>query len=194
MIDLGLSRMRITLERLHSYLLHLPYFFLAAVLVGADQYTKLLAVKRIAYGSTIELVPNFFNLTYVKNYGAAFGLFQNQLAIFVVVAVVAISVIVVYSFMISEREYLLQLGLAMLLGGAIGNFIDRLRLGYVIDFLNLHYYRHHWPVFNVADVAIDLGVAFILIKFLFLSGEDETEDEKVQGSETVRTLEEESHQ
>ncbi|PKK91472.1 MAG: signal peptidase II [Candidatus Wallbacteria bacterium HGW-Wallbacteria-1] len=182
-IDFGLIRMRMTLERLQSYLLHLPYFFLATLLVGADQYTKYLAVKRIAYGSTIEIVPNFFNLTYVKNYGAAFGLFQNQLAIFVVVAVVAISVIVVYSFMISEKEYLLQFGLSMLLGGAIGNFIDRLKLGYVIDFLNLHYYRHHWPVFNVADIAIDLGVAFILIKFLFLSGDEADEEVAVRSGE-----------
>lgn len=158
---------------LASYLCHVAYLLFAQGIVALDQYSKYLVVRRLPYGSTVEVIPNLFNLTFVKNFGAAFGLFQNQLAVFVVVAVVAISVIVVYSFIISEKEYTLQIGLAFLLGGAIGNFIDRLRLGYVIDFLHLHHDAWHWPVFNIADIAIDIGVALILIKFLFTRDEEQ---------------------
>jgi signal peptidase II len=149
------------------------YFVMAAVIAGADQYTKFLVITRMKFGSSIEIIPGFFSFTFIKNYGAAFGLFQRQLAVFVIVGLVAVTVIVIYSILISEKEYLLQTGLAFLLGGAVGNFIDRLRFGYVIDFLDLHHGKWHWPVFNIADIAIDIGVVLILLKFLFLEDEDQ---------------------
>lgn len=169
------NQMKISVRNVESFLAHIMYFILASVIAGVDQYSKFLVVTKMKFGASIEIISGFFSLTFIKNYGAAFGLFQRQLAVFVIVGLVAVTVIVVYSIIISEKEYLLQTGLAFLLGGAIGNFIDRLRFGYVVDFLDLHHGKWHWPVFNIADIAIDIGVVMILLKFVLMDEEEECE-------------------
>lgn len=132
-----------------------------------DQWTKWLAVQHlrdeIGGSRSIPLPGNFVYLTYVENFGAAFGLFQNQTAFFIVVGFVVIAVIVSSYRHVKDQGWILNLALGLQLGGAVGNMIDRLRTGYVVDFVDLRW----WPVFNVADSAISVGVMLLALTLLF---------------------------
>jgi signal peptidase II len=137
---------------------------LAAVLVGLDQLSKFAITSSIAYGSGIEITP-FFNLVLIHNRGAAFSFLSTaagwQRGFFIAIAVVAI-VWVVYLLRQHPRQTLFCVALALILGGAIGNVIDRVWLGAVIDFLDFHAAGYHWPAFNVADSAITCGAATLV--------------------------------
>jgi signal peptidase II len=142
-----------------------PWFAGAAAIVLADQLTKWLVLARFAPGERIELT-SFFSMVLVFNKGAAFSLFAQApgwqapvLSAFAVIAAIVVSVFIVRS----PRRQILCFGLALILGGAIGNVIDRLRFGQVVDFLDFHALGWHWPAFNVADSAISVG-AVILIR------------------------------
>jgi signal peptidase II len=131
-----------------------------------DQWTKQLARQYLVENGlprTIPMVGDLFKLTYVENRGAAFGLLQNQTVFFVVVGVVVIGVIIVSYRQMAAPSMFLNLCLGLQMGGAIGNLIDRVKDGYVVDFLELPY----WPVFNIADSAIVVGVAGLAFKVLF---------------------------
>lgn len=133
-------------------------FLIAGLVVIIDQITKALAVANLKIGESHPIINKFFYLTLVQNTGAAFGLFKNQAAFFIFISVV---VIIFMVFFLSKRKVVQYLPLALILGGAIGNLIDRLRLGYVIDFLDFRV----WPVFNFADSCISVGtfLLFLLI-------------------------------
>jgi signal peptidase II len=142
-----------------------PWFAVSAAIVLADQLTKWLVLARFAPGEALELT-GFFNLILVFNKGAAFSLLANApgwqtplLAAFALGAALIVSVLLVRSP--GRRTF--GAGLALILGGAIGNVIDRLRLGYVVDFLDLHAAGWHWPAFNVADSAITIGAALLIL-------------------------------
>ena len=138
-------------------------FLAAAVLVlAADQLTKALAVKYLEPVGSIPLL-GFLHLTYVENRGAAFGLLQNQTLFFVVVGVVVVGGLVWSYRYLPAVSPLLNLCLGLQLGGALGNLIDRLRQGYVVDFLDLTW----WPVFNIADSAIVVGVGIMAWQLFF---------------------------
>ena len=145
------------------------WFALAASLVVADQLTKALVLARFAYGERLE-IAGFFNLVLVYNKGAAFSLLADapgwQTPLLVGFAVVAIAVV---GTMIVRRpaEKALCAGLALILGGALGNVIDRLRFGYVVDFLDFHAMGWHWPAFNVADSAITIGAVLLIFEGFF---------------------------
>lgn len=124
-----------------------------------DQITKYYVVTHMHLGQSRAVIDNIFHFTYVLNPGAAFGILQNQTLFFVVVAVVLISAATYFFPKIPAEQSLLRLGLGLQVGGAIGNLIDRLRTGSVIDFLDFRI----WPVFNVADIAIVTGVGLIII-------------------------------
>ncbi|MBF0157911.1 MAG: signal peptidase II [Magnetococcales bacterium] len=137
---------------------------LAAGVALVDQLTKLWAVEALAH-RTVTIVTGFFDLELVHNLGAAFGLFSSwpelwRHALLIGVAVVATAVITRLLWQSSSR--LEATTLALVLGGAIGNLIDRLRLGWVIDFIHWHWYQWSWPVFNIADSAITVGIALLL--------------------------------
>jgi signal peptidase II len=143
----------------------MPWFTGAAVIVLADQLTKWLMLVRFAPGERLELT-GFFNLVLVFNKGAAFSFLAAAqgwqtplLAAFALGAAVVVSVLIVRS---PERR-LLCAGLALILGGALGNLVDRLRFGHVVDFLDLHAAGWHWPAFNVADSAITIGAALLIL-------------------------------
>jgi len=145
----------------------------AALTLVVDQYTKYLAMTRLAPVVTWAPIPSLahiFTFTYTTNTGVAFGLFKDLGPIFVGVAVVVIAAIVIYQRQIPESAWLVRLALGLQLGGAAGNLMDRLRQGHVIDFIHLHYYtpelRLDWPVSNVSDIAIVTGV--ILLAFTML--------------------------
>ena len=137
-------------------------FIIVTSVILLDQATKFLALKFLQLNTPVPLIKNFLNLTLVHNRGAAFGFFQNQLLMFVLISILAIAFIF-YNLKNKKNSIIFQLSLSLILGGAIGNLIDRLRFGFVIDFLDLRV----WPVFNLADSAIT-GGAILLIWESFL--------------------------
>jgi len=142
------------------------WFALAAAVVLADQITKALVLARFALGERLELT-GFFNMVLVYNKGAAFSFLSDaagwQTPALIVFALAAIGV--VGTFIVrSPGRRLLCTGLALILGGALGNLIDRLRFGQVVDFLDFHVGAWHWPAFNVADSAITIGAVLIILE------------------------------
>ncbi len=136
----------------------------AALVILIDQLTKLLA-KNILESKPTPPDNYFFRWTYVENEGGAFGLLNNASFLMIFAALMAIVTIVVYyRFPDYWKHSLLKIGLGLMLGGALGNLIDRLRLGYVIDFIDFRV----WPVFNIADSAISIGVIIIAFYFIFI--------------------------
>jgi signal peptidase II len=137
---------------------------LSAFIVAADQLTKYWITQTLGDGEIIK-VTSFFNLVLARNTGAAFSLLADaggwQRHFFTFIAVAA-AVIIVYLLARSRGNKLFDLALALLLGGALGNLWDRVRLGHVTDFLDFHVLGYHWPAFNVADSAISLGVVLLL--------------------------------
>jgi signal peptidase II len=146
--------------------------FLVAVIVAFDQLTKFIVDRSMPLHHSIPIIEGFFSLTYVRNTGAAFGIFAGSAELFrrpflILVSVVAIGFIVVMLKRLRDSEKWLVTALAFVLGGAIGNLIDRVLYGEVIDFLDCFWGSYHWPAFNVADSFITVGVTitlFILIK------------------------------
>jgi signal peptidase II len=148
------------------------YFYLISlVIVLLDQLAKLLVVRSMRLGQNIPIVPGFFDLTFVLNPGAAFSLFATlpewiRNPFFILISVGAAVLIVAYRSRYLRENRLASVSLALILGGAIGNLIDRLWYGVVVDFLDAHIYQYHWPIFNVADSAISVGVALLLLEML----------------------------
>ena len=150
------------------------WFGLAALIVVVDQLAKWAILGAFAPGERLELT-GFFNLVLVFNKGAAFSFLASapgwQTPLFVAVALVAIVVVSVLLAR-SPHDRLLNAGLALILGGAAGNLIDRLRYGQVVDFLDFHAFGWHWPAFNVADSAITIGAAVLIFDSLLRRGAD----------------------
>jgi signal peptidase II len=128
-------------------------------MVLLDQVTKALARDRYASGGSFRLFGGAVDLVYARNTGAAFSLMQSRGSVFVVVAILVIAGILVFYKRASNSPPIVQVGLGLILGGATGNLIDRVRLGYVADLIDLHW----WPVFNLADSCIVVGVATLVL-------------------------------
>lgn len=142
------------------------YLALSAAVILLDLWSKMLIVNRIDLHEAIPVIPNFFQLVHVRNTGAAFGLGANASSKIVPIllnagAIAVFCVVVVYALRTAVTDRLLQTGLHLILGGAIGNLLDRFRFGYVVDFLDVYVGSHHWPAFNVADSAICIGIALL---------------------------------
>ena len=139
---------------------------IALLVLILDQLTKIYFDRNYALGQVKVLIDNHLYLTHVRNPGAAFGIFADsawRLPFFLTVALVAVVGIIWYLRTLPPSATWMHLSLGLLLGGAVGNVIDRVRLGEVIDFIGVHWYQYHWPSFNVADSAICVGVAILLI-------------------------------
>ncbi|MBE0596512.1 MAG: signal peptidase II [Desulfuromonadales bacterium] len=137
-----------------------------AVIVGLDQATKLYIEATFLLHESVTVLENFFHITHVRNKGAAFGFLADssfRLPFFILVAIVALGGILWYLRTLREDQRLLQFTLCLIFAGALGNLIDRIRLGEVIDFIDVHWYQYHWPAFNVADSAISVGVVLMLV-------------------------------
>ena len=137
-------------------------FIIISSVIFLDQLTKLLAAKFLLLNNPVPLVKNFLNLTLVHNRGAAFGLFQNQLLMFILISILAI-VLIIFSLKDKKNSLIFKICLSLILGGAIGNLIDRVRLGFVIDFLDFRV----WPVFNLADSVITIAAILLTWELLF---------------------------
>ena len=145
---------------------------LAGTIIVIDQVTKLSIMQSMRLHESIPIIQDFFSLTYIRNPGAAFGLLASssnafRMVFFGVTSLIALGLLGTILFGLSEKDWVGQLSIAGVLGGAIGNLIDRLRYGEVIDFLDVHVNSYHWPAFNVADSAISVGVVFLIIHFAF---------------------------
>ncbi len=145
----------------------MKWFAVSGIVLLVDQVTKIWVSKSMGLRESIEIIP-YFQLTYVHNLGAAFSFLSDaggwQRWFFVILSAGASLFITVWLWRLSRSMVLQAWGLALVLGGAVGNLVDRVIYGYVIDFLDVYYQHWHWPVFNVADSAITVGVILLLIE------------------------------
>jgi signal peptidase II len=142
-----------------------------AVLI-LDQVTKALILAHLPLGGSIAVIPGFFDLTHVHNPGGAFGFLAGMSAevrslLFIAVSLVAAGLILYFYWQTPLGQRFLSVGLALIFGGAVGNLVDRMRFGIVVDFLDVYAGTLHWPAFNVADSAITIGVGIFAYHILF---------------------------
>ncbi|MCG2677991.1 signal peptidase II [bacterium] len=136
---------------------------LAAIVLILDQISKFIICRIILPGGSFPVIENVFYLTHVQNKGAAFGLFPNQTLFFIIVTLFTILLILFFHQRISKEGSSPSWALGLILGGALGNLIDRIRLKAVIDFLDFSLKGYHWPSFNIADSAITIGAVILFI-------------------------------
>ena len=141
-------------------------------IVSLDQITKSYIAGSMYLHESIPILPGYFNLTYIRNPGAAFGIMGStssgfRLIFFFLTSLFAMGLLITIFLRLDAHDWWGQITIASIFGGAIGNFIDRLQYGEVIDFLDFHINGYHWPAFNVADSAISIGVCSLLVLFAF---------------------------
>jgi signal peptidase II len=141
-------------------------FFL---IIFFDQLTKILVIKNFQLYESLSILP-FFNLTFVVNYGFAFGFLNNPSLNQIIVILVIFSIIAYFLYLlIKTQDQFFRFSLILVISGAIGNFIDRILYGFVIDFIDIYLGSYHWPAFNLADSSITLGFILIMFNILFLN-------------------------
>jgi signal peptidase II len=151
---------------------HYYYIVIAITCFLVDRITKYLAVSYLRGRRSVEIIKNFLDLSYAENTGAAFGLFANidkvfRVPVLTLIALIALILIIYIYFKLSPEDRLTRLSLSFISGGAIGNIWDRILHGYVVDFIDVHYYRYFtWPTFNFADIVITLGAGLIVLGFI----------------------------
>ena len=157
------------------------WLLLSLTALGLDQWTKHLAVAHLNYADPVPVLP-FLNWTLLHNYGAAFSFLAEsggwQRHLFSVIAVVFSVVLTLWLLKLPKGRVVLPAALALIVGGALGNLIDRVSLGYVVDFIHLYYQNWHYPAFNIADSSIVLGAALMLIDSFFLNPETTSQKAK----------------
>ena len=147
-------------------------FFVSGVLIVMDQYTKLMVSLHIPLNYSVKVVEGFFNFTHIRNSGVAFGLFASQQSeykalMFIAISTIAIIAILVIFHQTPKEKKMVQTGLILIFSGAIGNLIDRILHGEVIDFVDFFINRQHFPAFNIADSCITVGVIMMVIDLFF---------------------------
>lgn len=154
-------------------------FSVTAVIIVLDQATKLLVHSRMALHESIPVFPSFFQLTYIRNPGAAFGIFAGmdsgfRTTFFVLISIAALVFLGNLYLKIPRDSLMGRFSVSLIIGGAVGNLVDRIRFGEVVDFLDFFIGRHHWPAFNVADSAISVGVGLLILHFIRSEKADKT--------------------
>ena len=145
---------------------------IALLIVVLDRVTKLWIVAHIKMGHAIDVIPKVFRLTHVLNTGAAFSMFESSPSpvlvrnLLIGFSLLAVAVVLVLLWKIGRSVTMTSIALAFILGGAVGNLYDRIRLQYVVDFLEVHIFSYHWPDFNVADSAIVVGACLLLLEMM----------------------------
>ena len=148
---------------------NLTLLFLFLTLVILDQVTKALVINFFNLYDSVRLLP-IVNLTFVVNYGFAFGLLNNPSLNQILVSVVILLIILYFLYLlIKTQDRIFQFTLTLILAGALGNFIDRIFRGFVIDFIDIYIGEYHWPAFNIADSCITMGFIVLMINILFLN-------------------------
>jgi signal peptidase II len=148
------------------------YFVLALIVLILDQVSKAWATANLQFLDTKEILPNFFRFTYARNRGVAFSLFADSKYdikwVLAAISLLAALGVAYYLIRLATNNSRLNISLALLLAGIVGNLIDRVRLGEVVDFIDFHWYeKYTWPTFNIADAAICVGAALLALEMLF---------------------------
>jgi len=148
------------------------YFLIALSVFSLDRLSKIVVEKHQPLHQFRTMIPGILDLTHSRNTGVAFGFFANSDSFWVphlltFISSMALLVILAFSLRHSSKDWKLQLGLMLVLGGAAGNLYDRVHYGFVIDFIEIYYRSFHWPTFNVADTSISFGIALLLLNTLF---------------------------
>ncbi|ALX47399.1 signal peptidase II [Lentibacillus amyloliquefaciens] len=139
------------------------YYILALLVIAIDQLSKWVVVKTMELGEQITVIDNFFYLTSHRNSGAAWGILQGQMGFFYVITVVVVIGLIYFMQKYARESKLLAIALSLILGGAIGNFIDRLFMKEVVDFFDFIIFGYDYPIFNIADSALVVGVILVII-------------------------------
>lgn len=129
----------------------------------ADQYTKLIVQQDMIVGQSIPVIHKILHFTYVQNSGGAFGILRGRTNLFIIISIIVILFIIYFMLKEEKKDYFIKTVFSFILGGAISNLIDRMRLGYVVDFIDFQV----WPVFNIADSAISVGMVLLFIHLFF---------------------------
>lgn len=137
--------------------------FISLVIIIVDIISKLLVSNNLLLNKSITVIPNFFYLTYAHNYGGAWSIFNDSTLVITIISFIVILVIIYYLIKNKVSKTIEKIGYSLLLGGAIGNLIDRIINGYVIDFLDFYIFEYDFPIFNVADIGIVVGIIVLLI-------------------------------
>ena len=145
-----------------NVLMNVCFFISAVCILILDQVTKYIIIEKLPINSSIEVISGFFYITHVKNSGAAFGLFQDSIRTLTIISIVAIVLIIILKIMLKLNYAFYNVSLGFILGGALGNLIDRYFVGEVTDFINFTF----WPVFNIADSFLIIGFCLIIILIL----------------------------
>ncbi len=149
----------------------LKWLWLSGLVIVIDQVTKLLAESALTYQTPVPVIPGFFNLTLMYNTGAAFSFLSDaggwQRWFFSALALIVSAVLVVWIKRLTPAERWTAAALSLIVGGALGNLIDRIAYGHVIDFIQWYYHPYYWPAFNIADSAITVGAAILITLTLF---------------------------
>lgn len=151
---------------------------LLLIIIG-DQLTKIIVSSSMKLGQSQTIIDNFFYFTYAHNKGAAWGMLSGRIGLFVIISVIAAVVMVIYFKNTKEKEILTRYGLVLAFAGLVGNLIDRLYLGYVRDFIDFIIIGYDFPVFNIADMAVVIGVCLIVIEIIF--------EEYIHGKNEIRS-------
>lgn len=154
------------------------YYLIALLVIAFDQLTKWMIVKKMEYGESIEIIENLLYITSHRNRGAAWGILQGQMWFFYIITIAVIIGLVYYIQKLAKESRLLGVSLGLMLGGAIGNFIDRVVRQEVVDFVHTYIFSYSFPVFNIADAALSIGVGLLVI-YMFL--EEKNAKEKDNG-------------
>jgi signal peptidase II len=160
----------------------------AAIVVVADQITKQIFWRQFTPGFNVDIIPGILRITLVKNTGAAFGLFDGGRWFFITASVIAVGFILYLGFRLPRNERYRRLLLGLILGGAVGNLIDRVYDGAVIDFIEMGVAGHWWPVYNVADIAVTVGAVLLLIHLLWASKHADAADAQAEGGGVTETV------
>jgi signal peptidase II len=148
------------------------YVLIGFLVFAGDQATKALVVESIPEHAVVPVIPNFLNLTHVSNAGAAFGLFSDspspwKTAVLILLSVALLVAVVSFVWRVRRLQWEAGVGLALILGGAFSNLLDRVRVGRVVDFLDIYVRSYHWYTFNLADSAIVVGACFLILQVVF---------------------------
>jgi len=149
----------------------MTFYLIALGVILLDRATKMAIIQILRLGQGIPVIPGFFDVVFILNPGAAFGFLatlsdQVRNPLFILVSILAVILILFYHTRYLRSHRLVSVALGLILGGATGNLIDRLRYGMVVDFLDVHVGPYHWPAFNVADSAISIGVGLMILDML----------------------------
>ncbi len=143
------------------------YVMTFLVVIIGDQLSKMLVSSAMILGQSQTIIDNFFYYTYSHNQGGAWGILSGHVGLFILIGLIAFGAMFFYFFKTNKSQRFMRYGIVLLFAGALGNFLDRVMLGYVRDFINFVIFGYDFPVFNIADISIVIGVCLIIIEIIF---------------------------